>query len=155
MSVDAVQDSVEVLQEATIMLAGVALASLRVLEGAISLPQFRVLAVVGTIGRQPSRRAAEALGLDRSTLTRTADRLVRAGYIARGSDPGNRAVVTLELTPAGRDLVARVTQWRRAELSRILYRLSPAERDLLTGALRQLVEVAGNGYGPVRGQLPM
>lgn len=155
MSVDAVQDSVDVLQEATVMLAGVALASMRVLDGAISLPQFRVLATVGALGRKPSRRAAEALGLDRSTLTRMADRLVLAGYVARGSDPGNRAVVTLELTSAGCDLVSKVAQWRQQELSRILHRLSPTERVMLTQALRRLLEVVGDGYGPVRGQLPM
>jgi DNA-binding MarR family transcriptional regulator len=48
-----------------------------------------------------------------STVTRLADRLVAAGHVMRGSDPGNRAVVTLELTDSGRNLVARVVSWRR------------------------------------------
>ncbi|HUN32857.1 MAG TPA: MarR family transcriptional regulator, partial [Trebonia sp.] len=98
--------TLEVLQAATRMLAGVALRSLDVLDAAVTLPQFRMLAVLAGLGRVPSGQSARALGLDPSTVTRLADRLVAAGYVARGTDPRHRGVVTLELTAAGRDLVA-------------------------------------------------
>jgi DNA-binding MarR family transcriptional regulator len=140
---------VEVLQAATRVLAGVALRSLDVLDGAVSLPQFRVLAVLADLGIARSTRVARALGLDASTVTRLADRLVAAGHVVRGSDPGNRTVVTLELSGTGRDLVARVTKWRYGELTRIVGQLGPGERDTLTAALRRLVEVAGDGYGAI------
>jgi len=97
---------VEVLQAATRVLAGVALRSLDVLDGIVSLRQFRVLAVLADLGCSRSVQVADALGLDASTVTRLADRLVAAGHVVRGSDPGNRTVVTLELTDAGCDLVA-------------------------------------------------
>jgi DNA-binding MarR family transcriptional regulator len=140
---------VEVLQAATRMLSGVALRSLDVLGNTVSLPQFRVLAVLGALGRARSTRVARALGLDASSVTRLADRLVAAGYVARGSDPRNRIGVTLELTDTGQDLVTQVAEWRRRELTLILGRLEPDERDTLTAALRRLVEVAGEGYGAV------
>jgi DNA-binding MarR family transcriptional regulator len=140
---------VEVLQGATRMLAGVALRSLDVLDDAVSLPQFRMLAVLSDLGRARSTHVARALGLDASSVTRLADRLVAAGYVARGSDPRNRIAVTLQLTDTGLDLVIRVAEWRRRELTLILERLEPGERDTLTAALRRLIEVAGEGYGAI------
>lgn len=139
----------EVLQAATRVLTGVALRSLDVLDGAVSLPQFRVLAVLADLGNARSTRVARALGLDASTVTRLADRLVAAGHVMRGSDPGNRTVVTLELSGTGRDLVAQVTKWRHGELTRIVGQLESGERDTLTAALRRLVETAGDGYGNI------
>ena len=63
------------LQAATRVLAGVALRSLDVLDGAVTLPQFRMLAVLADLGRARSAQVARALGLDASTVTRLADRL--------------------------------------------------------------------------------
>ena len=147
---------VEVLQAATRVLAGVALRSLDVLDGMVSLPQFRVLAVLDDLGCARSTQVARALGLDGSTVTRLADRLVAAGYVIRGSDLGNRTVVTLELTDTGRDLVNQVARWRHQELTRILGRLESGERDRLTAVLRRLVEVARDGYGAIsRAQVPL
>jgi DNA-binding MarR family transcriptional regulator len=61
--------------------------------------------------------------------------------------------VTLALTPSGEDLVARVLQWRRDELSRILGNLAPPDREAASRVLRLLVEAAGEGYGSVRHRL--
>jgi DNA-binding MarR family transcriptional regulator len=144
---------VETLQAATWVLAGVALRSLDVLGEEVSLPQFRVLAVLADLGRAWSGRVARALGLEASTVTRLADRLVTSGYVTRGRDPRHRGVVTLALTPSGEDLVARVLQWRRDELSRILGHLAPADREAATRVLRVLVEAAGDGYGSARHRL--
>src|ERR1700683_4099809 len=86
------------LQAAPRVLAGVALRSLDVLDAAVTLPQFRLLAVLADLGPVPSGQAARALGLDPSTVSRLADRMVGAGHVARGTDPHHRGVVTLELT---------------------------------------------------------
>ena len=86
-------------------------------------------------------------------MTRLADRLVNSGHVTRGRDPRHRGVVTLALTPSGEDLVARVLQWRRDELSRILGHLAPVDREAATRALGLLVEAAGDGYGSVRHRL--
>jgi DNA-binding MarR family transcriptional regulator len=138
-----------VLQSATRMLTGVALRSLDVLDGAVTLSQFRMLAVLADLGPARSARVAEALGLEPSTVTRVADRLVAAGHVARGSEPGHRGVVTLELTASGRQLVGKVAAWRQQELARMLSRLTAADRAEVTAALRLLLAVAGEGYGVV------
>jgi len=144
---DLAPETAEVLQGATRMLAGVALRSLDVLDAAVTLPQFRLLAVLADLGPVPSGQAARTLGLDPSTVTRLADRMVTAGHVARGTDPRHRGVVTLELTPSGRNLVAAADAWRRRELARIMARLTPAEQEAVAHALGLLVSVAGEDYG--------
>ena len=138
---------VEALQDATRVLAGVALRSLEVLDGAVSLPQFRVLAVLADLRQARSARVASALGLEASTVTRLVDRLVASGHVSREVDPSNRSAVTLDLTTRGQRLVADVAAWRKRELARILHGLEPGERAMLTDALRMLVRAAGDGYG--------
>ena len=83
------------------MLTGVALRSVDVLAGAVSLPQLRVLAVLADLGQARSVRVATALGLEPSTVTRLVDRLVDAGHVTRVMDPSNRSAVILGLPPGG------------------------------------------------------
>jgi DNA-binding MarR family transcriptional regulator len=137
----------ETLQAATRMLAGVALRSLEALDSAVTLPQFRLLAVLADLGPVPSGQAARTLGLDPSTVTRLADRMVAAGHVTRGTAPQHRGVVTLDLTDTGRDLVAAADAWRRQELAGIIARLAPAEQEAVTTALGLLVAAAGDDYG--------
>jgi DNA-binding MarR family transcriptional regulator len=137
----------EVLQAATRVLAGVALRSLDALDAAVTLPQFRLLAVLADLGPVPTGRAARTLGLDPSTVTRLADRMVAAGHVTRGTDPQHRGVVTLELTATGRQLVDVSDAWRRQELARIMARLAPPDQEAVTAALGLLVTAAGDDYG--------
>lgn len=147
--IGATSDLVEVLQALTRVLVGVALRSVDIPGGAVSLPQFRVLALLADLGPTRSGRLARALGLEPSTVTRLADRLVASGHVARSGDPRHRGVVTLSLTAHGHDLVAAVAQWRRRELSRIADQLAPGDRETATLVLKRLVDAAGPGYGPV------
>ena len=137
----------EALQAATRVLAGVALRSLDALDSAVTLPQFRLLAVLADLGPVPTGKAARTLGLDPSTVTRLADRMVAAGHVTRGTDPQHRGVVTLELTATGRHLVAVSDGWRRQELARIMARLAPRDQEAVTAALGLLVAAAGDDYG--------
>ena len=137
----------EVLQAATRVLAGVALRSLDALDSAVTLPQFRLLAVLADLGPVPTGKAARTLGLDPSTVTRLADRMVAAGHVTRGTEPQHRGVVTLELTATGRHLVAVADGWRRQELARIMARLAPRDQEAVTAALGLLVAAAGDDYG--------
>ena len=140
---------VEVLQSITRVLVGVALRSIEVPGEAVSLPQFRLLAVLADLGPTRSGRVARALDLEPSTITRLADRLVASGHVARQSDPLHRGVVTLTLTEQGTELVQQVARWRKEELGRIATRLAPEDRVIATRTLRRMVDAAGPGYGNV------
>jgi DNA-binding MarR family transcriptional regulator len=106
-----------------------------------------VLAVLAGPEPVPSGQAARTLGLDPSTVTRLADRMVSAGHVTRGTSPQHRGVVTLELTASGRDLVATADAWRRHELARIMSQLAAPEQAAVTAALELLVAAAGDDYG--------
>jgi DNA-binding MarR family transcriptional regulator len=143
-------------QSATRDLVGVALRSLALLDGQVSLPQYRMLAVLHEIGWCPSSRVARELGLGASSVTRLADRLEAGGHVVRGHDPRNRSVVTLGLTANGKRLVEQVLAWRRAELTRILGRLDPAERAALASGMQRLHEAVGEAYADdLHGPVPL
>jgi DNA-binding MarR family transcriptional regulator len=127
----------------------VALRSLDVLDGALTLPQFRILAVLADAGRPRAAQLARALGIEVSAVTRFTDGMVAAGFVSRHDEPGHRGAAILELSAPGEDLVGRVTVWRRQELTRIFCQLPQAERAILAHALRQLVEAGGEDYGVV------
>lgn len=143
-------DEVELLERVTRLLVGVTLHSFDELRGGegdervecVSMPQFRLLLMLNDLGRSPSAKVAEALGLGPSSVTRLADRLCASGHLVRGGDPSNRSVVTIELTARGRALVRRVVDRRHATLAALLAPLDPAERATLGAALRHLLLTA-------------
>jgi DNA-binding MarR family transcriptional regulator len=127
-------------------LIGIALRSLDVVAPGLSLPKFRMLLVLSELGPVPSARVAAALGVNASSVTRLADRLVEEGYVTRGSDERSRSVVTLALSEAGRATVDRVVEWRHDELDRLLATVDPVLRDAATEALEQFAEAAASTY---------
>lgn len=145
----AAPEALAALQSATRAFTGVALKSLDVLDGAVTLPQFRMLAVLADIGPARSVQVARALGLEASTVTRLADRLVATGHVSRGTEEGHRGVVALELTASGQLLIRKVAAWREQELARMLGQLTIEEQAGLISALRTFLAAAGDGYGLV------
>lgn len=117
-------------------LVGIALRSVE--QVGVSLAQFRLLLVLAQSGRSTSSGCAKALGVVGSSVTRLGDRLAARGYLVRGGAPANRSVVTLELTDQGREVVRRVTAYRRRELRRLLDRIDPTERAACASVLRDL-----------------
>jgi DNA-binding MarR family transcriptional regulator len=84
----------------------------RVLErvdAGVSPQQYRMLKLIGE-GGERSARLAERLAVAKPTLTSTADSLVAAGLASRESEPGDRRVVRLRLTPAGLAAVRRADE---------------------------------------------
>lgn len=140
-------DVVDVLQETTRVLVGVASRALERLPNTVPLSQFRLLMALDEMGSSPSAAAAHRLGTAASTVTRLADRLEASGHLTRHRGRPNRSVVVLELTAAGRALVGEVVLARRAELAAIVSRLPAAERDALAVALAVLCRLAAETGG--------
>jgi DNA-binding MarR family transcriptional regulator len=139
---------------ATLDLVGLALRSIERRE--VSLSQFRLLLVLHEQGRSSSTQCARALGVAGSSVTRLADRLDTSGHLVRARDPGNRSVVTLELTEAGRRVVRQVRTGRRRELRQLLDRLDPAERADCAAALEALHRMLADGEtGDAPDRLPL
>lgn len=147
---------VAALELMTRALVGLTLKSLQVLEGEVSLPQFRLLLMLSVLGKVPSSRLAAELGTTGSSVTRLGDRLEAAGLVTRGSDARNRSIVTLEATEAGHGLVTRVIKRRQELLAAVLDRMDPAEREAAARLAQRFNELAGDAAAlGVTGPLPL
>ncbi|MFC4588502.1 MarR family winged helix-turn-helix transcriptional regulator [Sphaerisporangium corydalis] len=81
---------------------------------------------------------AEVFDTDSARMTRTVQRLERAGYVRRVSDPGDGRVTLVESTPAGLSLRDQVEQvWSRLE-ERTAGQMTAAERAAALASLRHL-----------------
>jgi DNA-binding MarR family transcriptional regulator len=110
----------------------------RVLErvdAGVSPQQYRMLKLIGE-GGERSARLADRLAVAKPTLTSTADSLVAAGLATRESEPGDRRVVRLRLTPAGATAVQRADEAYSAWFASLLD--DTGRRDEVLGSLQVL-----------------
>jgi DNA-binding MarR family transcriptional regulator len=81
---------------------------------------------------------ANALGLDPSSVSRQVAGLERSGWVAREEDPDDRRAQRLQLTAAGRRVVATLQRERAAALARLTPDWSGHQIDELTARLARL-----------------
>lgn len=74
----------------------------------LRVPEWRALATIYARERCTMRELADLTTIDRTTLTRTVDRMENAGWVARRPDGSDMRVVRLALTAAGARLFGRV-----------------------------------------------
>jgi DNA-binding MarR family transcriptional regulator len=106
---------------------------------AVSASEARALIALLAARGIAQGQLAEALGLEKSTVSRLAAGLERKGWIRRGRDEGNHRYVRLYLTPQGGLVAGRVWQALQSLQARILAGLSAEEREGLAIGLRGLV----------------
>jgi DNA-binding MarR family transcriptional regulator len=111
--------------------------SLERVGGGLTPQQYRILKLAGA-GGERSARLAERLAVAKPTLTATADGLVAAGYVRRVAEPGDRRVVRLCLTPAGRKALERADTTYCGWLERLIAGTSEADRILILHSLTVL-----------------
>jgi DNA-binding MarR family transcriptional regulator len=94
----------------------------RVLESTdsgLTLPQYRMLTALSE-GGERSARLAERLTIRKPTVTALADGLVAAGYAQREGEPGDRRIVRLHITDAGRAALAKAEEAYATRLQAVL-----------------------------------
>jgi DNA-binding MarR family transcriptional regulator len=101
----------------------------------VTLPQFRILVLLSELGAARVRDVAHRVGVHPSTLSRTADRLVEAGFVRRAENPASRRETLLALTPPGRRLMHSVMQRRSRAIRVILGPLTSQQRAAVASAL--------------------
>jgi DNA-binding MarR family transcriptional regulator len=72
------------------------------------VPEWRALAALYARRRCSMSELADLASIDRTTLTRTVDRMEKAGWATRLSDADDLRVTRLALTAAGERLFARI-----------------------------------------------
>lgn len=119
----------------------------------LSLAQYRMLAQLSR-GGERSARLADALRVRKPTVTAVAAGLIRAGLVVRSAEQGDRRVVRLDLTDAGRDALDRADRAYLDRIQPIFASLSHPDRfvdDLLE--LRAVLE--GPGVGDITAEPPI
>lgn len=110
---------------------------------AVSLSQFRVLVLLSSQGPTRVGQLAEQVGANTSTFSRSIDRMVAGGWVARAENPESRREVLLELTEDGARLVQSVTARRRRAIEDVLARMNDEDRQALEAALASFAAAAG------------
>jgi DNA-binding MarR family transcriptional regulator len=96
-------------------------------DSGLTLPQYRVLAALAQGGVR-SAHLAERLAVRGPTLTAIADGLVSAGYATRESEPGDRRVVRLHATDAGKAALHRADLCYLDRLGPVLAEIEHGDR---------------------------
>lgn len=103
--------------------------------------------VLAALDRDGPKRVSELAAIAQvaqPTMTSHLRKLAADGTVARGADPRDQRVVTIELTDAGRELLDRLRTARRSVLQRRLDTLDAADRAALAAAMPALDKLLGN-----------
>jgi DNA-binding MarR family transcriptional regulator len=142
-TIDQMSDDVEAVMLAARVLVAVSAQSVAAVDEQVTLPQLRVLVMVASRDDLNLGSVATGLGIHPSNATRAVDRLVKAGLLDRRDDPSDRRNLVLELTPAGRRLVDRVMDERRAAIAGILQKMPVSRRRSLVPVMRSFAAAGG------------
>jgi DNA-binding MarR family transcriptional regulator len=105
----------------------------------VTVPQWRILAVLHERSGCTMNELADVTTVDRTTLTRTLDRMAKDRLIARRSDARDRRSVRLALTAAGKDAFRRVLPPVIAQNERALRGFGADELAALRAHLHRMV----------------
>ena len=106
----------------------------------LSMSQVRMLFLVEAAEHPPALHELGAqLRLSMAATGRAADALVRIGLVDRHEDRLDRRVKRITLTPAGRDLMQRLSAARRDNMRHFAELLSEQERTRLNQALAPIL----------------
>jgi len=86
------------------------------------------------------KEAAALVSLSLPAASRAVEDLVRRGFAERHEDLADRRMKRVAITPAGREVMARVNATRLAAAQQFAATLTEAERKRLAGALAPLLE---------------
>lgn len=93
----------------------------------------------------PVKALADRLSVSLPTASRTVDLLHRRGYAERREDERDRRMKQVRITPAGREVTARIQGARLAALEQFVSGLAAEDRDRLAAAIGPIVARAEVG----------
>lgn len=114
----------------------------------LSIPEWRVLAVLGSFAPLSSNEVCERTAMDKAKVSRAVAQLARKGLLDRAAHPQDQRLLRLSLSSRGRatfeavvpiaeqleaELTAELTAEERAVLDRCLERLAAAVERLADG----------------------
>jgi DNA-binding MarR family transcriptional regulator len=140
---DPAEQVVRAILAAARLLTEVSAHALASVDETLTLPRFRLLAELDTLGAMNLTRLAQALDVLPSTALRMTERLVAHGLLQREPSPAGRREIVISLTAAGRHVVHQVSEARRAHIAHIVTAMPCHERAGLLQALHTFTTASG------------
>ena len=105
--------------------------------------QYTVLAVLHGDGARTLRELADREHVQAPSMTRIVNALAEQGFVTRTQHPDDGRQVRIDITDAGRDVLAEAREQRTAWLAQRVAGLSAEDRDILSRAARIMQEMSG------------
>jgi MarR family transcriptional regulator, organic hydroperoxide resistance regulator len=111
------------------------------LEFGITGPQLWALKTISVDGLLPVGELSKKMYLHPSTVTGVVDRLEKKGYVVRDRGHADRRVVTVQLTPKGKELVKKAPNPVQGKMIYGLRKMKPGELKKIHESVEKLVEI--------------
>ena len=111
-------------------------------EFGLSIPQWRVMAVLARYPDLSAIEVAERTAMDKVAVSRAVQSLIDAKRVLRGFDKGDRRRSILRLSAAGQAVYTRVAPMALRYEEELLSALNPADQRTLDRLLSRLMEQA-------------
>lgn len=108
----------------------------------LSVPAWRVMAVLGRFPGASANAVAQRTQMDKVQVSRAVAQLVRAGRVLRETSADDRRVVHLRLTPAGYAVYGEIAPLARSFEAALVGSLSAADRAALDALMERLQAAA-------------
>ena len=108
----------------------------------LTVPEWRVMAVLGRFGPDAATGVCTRTAMDKVTVSRAMTRLIDRDLITRSSDSEDRRRVIAKLTRKGRTIHDKIIPVALAHEHKLLAALSPAEAETLDHLIAKLQDKA-------------
>lgn len=104
----------------------------------ITISQCHTIVEVGRAGKMSLNVLADNLGLDKSTISRSIDKLVSDGIMLRDTDPEDRRYLTLYLSEKGQTIFQEVEKRMAAYFTEVIAGIPDNKREQVVESLQIL-----------------
>ncbi|MDR3564145.1 MAG: MarR family transcriptional regulator [Negativicutes bacterium] len=106
----------------------------------ITLSQCHTIVEIGRAGSMSLNVLADILGLDKSTVSRSVEKLVSDGIIVRDTDPEDRRYLTLHLSEKGQSLFLEVEKRMAVYFEEVIAAIPGDKREQIVESLQYVAQ---------------
>ncbi len=109
----------------------------------VTFAQCHAVVEIGRAGSISLNDLADALSLDKSTMSRTINNLVANGMAVREIDPADRRYITIQLTESGRQAFETIEERMEEFFASLFEKIPPGKRTQVLESLQLLNQALG------------
>lgn len=106
----------------------------------VTIAQCHAVVEIGRAKKIALIDLAKILGLDKSTMSRTINNLVEAGYVIRNLDTENRRYVTIQLTDSGKSVYENIEKNMEQYYTSVFLAIPENKREQVLESLQLLTD---------------